>query len=82
MDQENRETEALSAGAGGLARILRYCRTHPYMTAVVVVFTITGAVCGVLLPFGESLSVPRRILGGALIGAFFALCPMGARLFE
>jgi hypothetical protein len=46
----------------------RVARAHPVITAVMLAFTVAGAVLGPLwLP--ESLSLWRRALGGAVGGA-------------
>jgi hypothetical protein len=52
------------------------------MSAVLVLFTLAGATCAAVLPIAESLSLPRRIIAGALGGALIALLPMGSRLYD
>jgi hypothetical protein len=75
--------ETPAAGhAGAAGSLVRFCREHPYLASVVVVFTIAGGVLGAVLPVGESLSPLQRVLGGMLVGAFFSLFPMGAHLYE
>ena len=63
------------------SRALAYCKKNPGVVALVVLFTAGGAVGGILLPF-DGLSLARRIIGGAIAGFYFALFPLGFRLFE
>jgi len=65
-----------------MAGLAGFCRENPYTVLVFVIFVVAGGVAGAFLPLGESLSLARRILAGAFAGAFFAMFPVGARLFD
>lgn len=62
--------------------LIQFCRENPYTVVLFVLFVVAGAISAAFLPFGESLPLVRRVLAGAFIGAFFALFPVGARLFD
>lgn len=71
-------SESQSAASG----VRQFCRENPYTIVLFLLFVVAGAIAGFFLPLGESLSLTRRVLAGAFAGAFFALFPVGARLFD
>jgi hypothetical protein len=66
-----------------VAGILAWCRRNPFTCAVFAVGTAAGATAAVVFELGpEEMATWKRVLGGALAGAFFAMVPLGFRLFE
>ena len=64
-----------------LQRFLRMCRNNPLAVICFTVGTIGGAVLALVLPVSETLTPVQRALGGALTGAWFAMFPIGFRLY-
>ena len=77
----NSETTDTERAAGGGARALEILRHNP-ITAVVLVASVAGGIFGALQLPVEDLSMTRRVLGGAVVGAWFGLFPLGARLYR
>lgn len=63
-----------------LRRLIATLKRHPVTIGVIAFGAIGGALAAVWLPIDRSL--PIRIVGGAIGGAYFALFPLGARLFQ
>ena len=62
---------------------MRVLRDNPVTTATFVIGVILGAVAAVQLELGpEGMSMTKQVLGGALMGAWLAMFPLGFRLFE
>ncbi len=61
-------------------RALRFCRDNPATVGVLAIGLVGGAVAGAFVPIDRPLEL--RVLGGALIGLFFGMCPLGSRLFD
>ncbi len=66
-----------------LERLWFFVKERPYATAIVVVFTVAGAVLATWFQVGSAdMSPVSRVLGGAIAGACFALFPLGTRLLD
>ena len=63
-----------------LRRLVAAIKRHPMTIGVLVLGAIGGALAAAWLPIDRPL--PLRIVGGAIGGAYFALFPLGARLFQ
>lgn len=73
-----------SAGSESLkrgSRAMKFVREHRYMVGLLMAGAVLGAIAGATIPMGD-LSLVRRVLGGAVAGFYFALFPLGFRLFE
>jgi len=70
-------------GASRAARALAFVRRHPVTVLIVAAGTITGSVIAWYLPIGsEHVSPLVKILGGALLGAWLSILPLGFRLYD
>ena len=76
MRGTNSSIEAENDAAGLVSRIRCSCRERPYASLLIVGSALVGGFIGALFPMGE-LSVLRRVAG-----AYFALFPLGHRLFK
>jgi len=76
----NTEPPTPSNAPGALGRATALARRHPITVGIVVLGALMGAVAGYWLPIDRSL--PFRLVGGAIMGAWFALFPIGARLLQ
>ena len=62
---------------------LQFCREHPVTVLVVAGGTAAGALLAVHYEIGgPELEAWKRVLGGALGGAWLAMFPLGFRLFD
>ena len=57
------------------------CRNNPLAVLCFSVGAIGGAILALVLPVSETLTPLQRALGGALTGAWFAMFPIGFRLY-
>ena len=62
------------------SRIGHFARAHAMTVSLLVLGTTAGAVGGALLPIEAAPAT--RMLGGAIAGFYFALFPLGERLFD
>lgn len=63
-----------------IQRILHAAQEHPYTVGLIALGTVAGGVGGAFLPVDASLAA--RVLGGSIAGFYFALFPLGERLFD
>jgi len=61
-------------------RLIITAKEHPVTLALLVLGTIVGGIGGAFVPLDASLAT--RVLGGAIAGFYFALFPLGERLFD
>lgn len=65
------------------SKLVSLLRKHPVVVGVFFLGTISGASLAVWLPIGpEDMSPIARVIGGALLGAWLAMFPLGFRLFD
>jgi hypothetical protein len=65
------------------ARLARALREHPVTVGVFVVGVISGIVLAFVLPIApDDMPAWKRVLGGAILGGWLALFPLGFRLFD
>ena len=65
---------------GTATRAWRFLRDHPFLAGCLVVGLVAGAIAGAMVPVDKPLGL--RVFGGALLGLFFGMCPLGSRLFD
>jgi hypothetical protein len=63
-----------------VSRVARYARAHPVSLGLLALGVVLGAVGGLFLPIDAPPAT--RALGGAIAGFYFALFPLGERLFD
>ena len=64
-------------------KVLRYTRENPVAILVLALGGVGGALAATMLDvLPDSIPVWRRAVGGALAGLFFALFPLGERLYR
>mgnify|MGYP000201850406 CR=1 FL=1 len=63
-----------------IRRILQAARKHPVTFGLLVLGTLAGAIGGLYIPVDTHPAL--RALGGAIAGFYFALFPLGERLFD
>lgn len=81
MDADE-EQDAHAAPARG-ARMMRTVREHPVTVGVFVVGVAAGILLAFVLPIApDDMPAWKRVLGGAILGGWLALFPLGFRLFE
>lgn len=60
-----------------------FVRHHPVTVGVFGVGAVAGAVAASVLQLGpDDMSPVLRVLGGALLGGWLAMFPLGFRLFD
>jgi hypothetical protein len=70
-------------GPGGRGRLSRTVREHPVTVGIFVAGVAAGIVLAFVLPIApDDMPAWKRILGGAILGGWLALFPLGFRLFE
>ena len=62
-------------------RFLRMCRNNPLAALCFVLGGVGGATLALVLPVSETMTPLQRALGGAFTGAWFAMFPIGFRLY-
>ena len=70
-----------SETASWFVRFLRMCRNNSLAVVCFSVGAVGGAVLANLLPVSDTMTPVQRALGGALCGAWFAMFPIGFRLY-
>lgn len=71
------------ARASRITRLWRFVHGHPVTAGVFVLGAAVGASAAVYIPLGpEDMSPLARLLGGAFLGGWLAMFPLGFRLFE
>ncbi|MDJ0853393.1 MAG: hypothetical protein QNK04_33935 [Myxococcota bacterium] len=75
-----RETRA-EPGAPAPLRAWRALRRHPVMVGIVLAGAVAGGVLAVVYELGD-FTPTGRALAGAFAGAWFAMFPLGFRMFE
>ncbi len=66
-----------------IGKLWAWCRRHPVACAAFVIGTAAGSVSAVAFEIGpEEMATWKRALGGAVAGAWLAMFPLGARLFD
>ena len=62
-------------------RFLRMCCNNPLAVVCFVFGAVGGAALALTLPVSETMTPLQRALGGAFAGAWFAMFPIGFRLY-
>lgn len=62
-------------------RFLRMCRNNPLAAICFTVGAVGGAILALVLPVSDTMSPVERALAGAFTGAWFAMFPIGFRLY-
>ena len=81
MQQGPEDGEAETKRASGPRAWIAESKDHPAATAALVFCILGGTIlAGSLMP--ESISLPRRVLGGAILGGLSWLLVMVGRLID